>query len=181
MWGGTLERNIRRVLAAGALGTNEYLTDNLFSGPKAWLTALAYEAVKQQNLARREWESAEALLRQRLRDEPARGSIIHLHLAYTLARLGRAEEAAREIAPYTSQYREEPSTRRASFLATYHAALGDAAGAAPYLRYVLENGTNGGYGGFTVHLLRLDPMWDRLRGQPEFEALLKDSKDSASR
>jgi tetratricopeptide (TPR) repeat protein len=171
----------RRVLAAGALGTNEYLVDNLFTGPKAWLTALAYEAVKQQNLARRDWEAAEALLRKRLRDNPAGGSIDHAHLGYTLARLGRAEEAAREIAPFASRYREEPSTGRANLLATYHAALGDAAGAAPYLRDALENGTTGGYGGFTVHLLRLDPMWDRLRGQPEFEALLKDSTNSAPR
>jgi len=177
MWGGTLERDLRRVLAAGAQGTNEYLVDNLFTGPKAWLTALAYEAVKQQNFARREWEAAEALLRQRLRDNPAGGSIDHAYLAYTLARIGRAEEAAREIGPYASRYREEPSTRRASFLATYHAALGDAAGAAPYLRYVHENGSNGGYGGFTVHLLRLDPMWDRLRGKPEFEALLTGQSD----
>jgi tetratricopeptide (TPR) repeat protein len=181
MWGGILERDPRRVLAAGALGTNEYLVDNLFAGPKAWLTALAYEAVKQQNLARREWEAAEALLRKRLRENPAGGSIDHAFLGYTLAWLGRAEEAAREIAPFASQYREEPSTRRAGLLATYHAALGDAAGAAPYLRYALENGANGGYGGFTVHLLRLDPMWDRLRGQPEFEALLKEPKVSATR
>jgi hypothetical protein len=52
-------------------------------------------------------------------------------------------------------------------LARYHAARGDAARAVPYLRRSVNYSSH-----LTDHLLLLDPWWDKLRGQPEFETLL---------
>jgi Flp pilus assembly protein TadD len=181
MWGGLIERQPQRVFAAAALGTNDYLRDNLFTGPKAWLRALAHESVAKENLARVEWRAAEALLRQRLREDPKQNASDHWRLAYTLARLGQTEEAAREIAPFELAAGDQPGVASAHVLAQYYAALGDAAKAAPYLRFALKNGGNGGYGGFTGNVLRLEPEWDKLRGKLEFEALLTEAKNTEGR
>ena len=56
-------------------------------------------------------------------------------------------------------------------LSLYHAAAGEAASTAGYLAQSLDQ---------TVFMSRkvipLDPWWDKLRGQPEFEALMKESE-----
>jgi hypothetical protein len=54
-------------------------------------------------------------------------------------------------------------------LALYYAALGEAAKAAPYLRVGLNTHVF-----LTTKTLPRDPWFDKLRGQPEFEALLQE-------
>ncbi len=55
--------------------------------------------------------------------------------------------------------------------AQIYAGMGDAAKAVPFLRKAL----NARYT-LTDRTLPLDPWWDKLRGQPEFEALLAEAK-----
>ena len=58
-------------------------------------------------------------------------------------------------------------------LARYYAALGDTAGAVPLLRLSLDRSP------FTTKwMLKLHPWWDKLRGQPEFDALLAEAFSS---
>ena len=129
-------------------------------GAKAWSLAFAYQLDGKATLARQQWQAAEAVLRQRLRDHPE-AMDDQARLAVTLAWLDRAAEAAREIAPLESAAREQPSPESAYLLAQYYTALGDAAKAAPYLTETIRRRAF-----VSKNTLRLDPQWDKLRGSP---------------
>jgi len=169
MWCGLLERQPDRVLAAAKLTARPYFEDSIVAGPRAWGTALAYRIAGKDALARTEWRTAETVLRQRLRDRP--NEVDQVRLAMTLAWLGENDEAAQIVAPIEAAWREDLTKPRAKELARYYAARGDAAKAVLYLREVVN------FSSFiTDALLPLDPQWDKLRGQPEFEALLAEGK-----
>ena len=174
MWCGLLERKPERVLAAAGLTARNYFEDLIVAGPKAWSTALAHRIAGQENLARQDWEAAEAVMRLRVRDQP--GNIPEMaRLAITLAWLGRNDEAASLMAPIESTLREQPGWRLARLVALYYAGLGDAAHAAPYLRAALYQSLF-----ITPATLPLDPWWDKLRGQPAFDALLSGKTGAAA-
>jgi tetratricopeptide (TPR) repeat protein len=160
-----LEGSPEKTRAATLLTPREYLEDNAFDGPKAWFLALAYQRVGKENLARAQWQAAEALLRERIRLDP-KSETYRVQLARTLAWLGRAEEAAREIAPIEAAWVEQLSPSRAHALARHFAALGDGPKTMRYLREVVNRSVIR-----TDKEVRLDPFLDRVRGAPEFEAL----------
>jgi predicted Zn-dependent protease len=166
MWCGLIERRPERVLAAAALNSRDYLEDSSYAGPKAWFPALALQFAGQENSALLQWQAAERTLRERLRTDP-QNSIYRQQLATTLAWMGRTEEAARELAPVEAAWREQMNGFRARSLARYYAGLGDAAKATAYLRRTVNADTF-----FSIRVMRIDPWWDKLRGNPEFEALL---------
>lgn len=166
MWCGLVERQPERVVAAAALTSRDYLEDSAFAGPKAWFPAVAYETSGKENLARSHWQAAEALLRERLRADPKNNNYRY-QLARTLAWLGAIEESGREIAPIEAAWRELMNPFRASSLASYYAAVGDAARTVAYLRQSVNRINQ-----FTHQELRIDPWWDKVRTAPEFQALL---------
>lgn len=169
MWGALLERQPDRVIAASKLTARAYFEDSIVAGPKTWSTALAYRMAGKNALARQEWQAAEVVLRQRLKDQP--NDADRMRLATTLAWLGDEGAAEQIAAPLAAVWREELTRPRARELARYHAARGDAAKAVPCLREVLN------YSSFvTDHLLPLDPWWEKLRGTPEFAALLAEAE-----
>jgi tetratricopeptide (TPR) repeat protein len=163
---GLLERAPDRVLAAAALSMSEYFEDSIIAQPKAWSTALAYRLAGKENLARLEWQNAESTLRQHLQQHPSE-VVYQVQLATTLAWLGRRAEAEQFIGPAEPIWREQLTPYRAIGLARYYAALGDAAKAVPLLQFSLGRTPSG-----SKWMLKLYPWWDKLRGQPEFEALL---------
>ncbi len=171
MWAGLMEHRPDRVEAAAALTARNYFDDLVMPmRPKAWSLALAHRLAGKENLARNDWQSAAAVLRARLKDEPANNAY-KMELAVTLAWLDQREEAARLIGEVEPLLQEQPTLWGVRLLALYYAALGDAARAVPYLRSRLDENV------FTSRkVIPLDPAWDKLRGQPEFEALLKEPR-----
>jgi tetratricopeptide (TPR) repeat protein len=170
MWGGLLEHNAARVLAAATLTAKNYLEDAVVPRrPMEWSLALAHRLQAKENLARLDWQRAEQNARARLREQPG-NPFTAVEIAISLAWLGRTEEAAREVEPIEAAWREELNPARARMLALYYAALGDAAKAAPYLRAGLNTQVF-----LTTLTLPRDPWFDKLRGQPEFEAVLKEA------
>jgi tetratricopeptide (TPR) repeat protein len=171
MWAGLLEHRPDRVEAAATLTARNYFDDGVMPmRPKAWSLALAHRSAGKENLARSDWQSAAAVLRARLQDDPT-NIAYKLELAGTLAWLDQREEAARLIGEVEPLLKEQPTVWSTRLLAFYYAALGDAARAVPYLRTRLDENV------FTSRLVvPLDPSWDKLRGQPEFEALLKEPR-----
>ena len=97
---------------------------------------------------------------------------MHQARGHALAGLGRREEALAEI----RAMRESFIYRKDAFLRQYigvgmarvFADLGDANSAVDELERVMSQPRNG----FTVHRLRLEPAWDRVRDHPRFRALL---------
>lgn len=169
MWAGLMEHRPDRVEAAAALSARNFFDDGVVPfRPKAWSLALAHRVAGKDNVARADWRSAEAVLRQRLKDEPG-NHYYKVELAVTLAWLGEQDEAARLVGEVEPIWREQPDYKSPLLLALYYAALGDATRAAPYLKASLDRTV------FTSRkLIAVDPAWDKLRGQPEFEALLKE-------
>jgi Flp pilus assembly protein TadD len=163
---GLMERRPDRVLAAAAPIVHDYLEDAVIAQPTAWSTALAYRIAGKENLARAEWQAAESTLRKRVQDHP-NDLNYQVQLATTLAWLDRLDEAAQKFAPVESTWREQPTPNHAFGLARYYAALGDSTRAVPLLRSSLEVVPSG-----SKWMLKLYPWWDKLRGQPEFDALL---------
>ena len=170
MWAALMERKPELVLEASALTAKSYFDDLTLAGPKAWLPALAYTVAGKENLARLQWQNAEAVLRQRLRDQPD-NLADKARLAVTLAWLGRKDEAAREMAPVESTAAEMADRVLVRLIAYYYAAQRDAVKAVPWIRRTLQ----ARYWN-TPSLLPIDPFWQKLHGQPEFEALVEEFK-----
>ena len=166
MFCAVLERDPEATLAAAASTPRDYLEDSMFAGPKVWFPALAYYRSGKENLARAQWQAAEAGLRERMRADPKSESY-RVQLALTLAWLGRAEDAARELAPIEAAWREQLTPFRALELAQHYAALGDGANAVRYLRQGVNRVVQ-----YTDQNIRLDPFLDKVRDTPEFVALL---------
>jgi Flp pilus assembly protein TadD len=172
MYCGLLERDPARVLAASELTVQDYFEDGTIAQPKAWSVALAYQIASKESLARLQWQAAESVLRKRIADNPNAEigqEIYRAQLATTLAWLGRTDEAAQEIAPIESAWREQLNLTRDRILAQYYAALGDGVKSAPLLRQAFDK-----IPAVTKWTLKYYPWWDKLRGKPEFESLLAD-------
>ena len=106
-----------------------------------------------------------------------KGDLMSMRAALNqLEKMSSAERAeARDlIAPVELAARDLPNLN--GWLGKYYAACGDAPNATRLVRTRIDRATF-----FTRHCLRLDPWWDKLRGQPDFEALLAEPKAQPAR
>lgn len=96
----------------------------------------------------------------------------------TWARVGRSEEAVaagrRFVAAASSERQQEERWLREVWLATVHALLGQTRECVALLDRLLKVPS-----GITVPMLKVDPIWDRVRDDPGFKALLEDPRNSA--
>jgi tetratricopeptide (TPR) repeat protein len=170
MWGALLERDLAKALAAAALTSKTYFDDGALSvRSKEALLALADQQGGRPARAQLVWKQAETTLRAKLRDDPTNTTLLG-DLANVLAWQGQTEEAGRIFAPIEAATREAGTLPLSGAAARYYAALGDAARAVPYLRGILNRTPT-----TTPAALRLDPWWDKLRGQPEFDTFLAEA------
>jgi tetratricopeptide (TPR) repeat protein len=166
MWLGILERQPDRVIAAGGRTAVDYFSDAQRRGPKAFLTALAYEIAGKPALAAHEWAEAARVVRERLQAEPpgSNRDLDQMNLAIALAWGGQRSEAAEIVANLEPAQREMEHPPLASLLARYYAALGDAAQAVRWLKAIPPLGPGS---------LRVStPWWEKVQDAPEFKALL---------
>ncbi|HEX7630607.1 MAG TPA: tetratricopeptide repeat protein [Lacunisphaera sp.] len=154
--------------------TDEYIQDNWFAGPKGYFAGRAHAMAGRKEAARVAWESGLAIVDARLKGS-ATSVQLHLMRGQLLAFLGREAEALQEartvaeIAPGSSQTDQYwPNSPM-----LIYAALGRADDALPYIEKFLtvEPKVNAGWP-LTPALLRLDPLWDRIRGDLRFQKLL---------
>jgi predicted Zn-dependent protease len=135
--------------------------------PKAWSLAQAHRLAGKENLARNDWQAAEVVLRQRLKEDPD-NQRYRVELAVTLAWLGRVDEAAHLVDPIEPIWKEDVIFWRPALLTRYYAALGDAAKTATYLAQEIDRDVFA-----SRQVIPLDPWWDKVRESPEFVAVLK--------
>ena len=168
IWAGLIERRPDRVEAAAALTARNYFEDAVLAlRPKAWSLALAHRVAGKENLARRDWQAAETVLRQRLKDDPA-NAVYQVELAITLAWLDQREEAARLVGAVEPLWREELGYGSSEMLTRYYAAAGDAVKTAAYLAESIDSSVFQ-----SRQSIARDPWWDKVRGAPEFVAALQ--------
>jgi tetratricopeptide (TPR) repeat protein len=170
LWLALLANDEPRFTAAAALSARPYLEDGLFEGPKAWLVAHGLRRSGKTTLARLQWEDAESVIRARLLARPG-DLLTQLQLAITLAWLERADGLAALTATVDGAARESTAWPFRQAAARFHAGRGDAAQAVFYLRQIVNARNH-----LADRTLPLDPWWDKLRGQPDFEALLAEAR-----
>jgi tetratricopeptide (TPR) repeat protein len=149
---------------------DDFIQDNWFAGPKAYFAGRAHALAGRAEAARVAWEAALAITDSRLKANPA-DVPLHVMRGQLLAWLGRGEEALREARTVT-ELRPDNRYWFGSPVLIY-AALGRADDALPLVEQALTSNANANVGWpLTPALLRLDPIWDKIRGDPRFERLL---------
>ncbi len=150
----------------------DYINDAWFTGPKGLLVGFAHAQLGNKEAARIAWESGLAVVKRRL-DEAPNDSEAHLRRGELLGWLGQDEEAMQEARVF-NELRRRRSTDWTDSPARIYAAIGRADLAVPELTSLIDAPPTGGRWPLTRALLRLDPLWDKLRGDPRFQKLCEE-------
>ncbi|MEN9631995.1 MAG: hypothetical protein RL077_399 [Verrucomicrobiota bacterium] len=149
----------------------DYINDAWYTGPKALLQGLAHALEKKPEAARISWESGLTVVRRRLQ-ENAGDAEAHLRLGELLAWTGQTEAALQEVR-VINELRRGSLTDWTNSSARIHAALGRAEDAVPLLEEMCDRTVSFSWP-VTPALLRLDPLWDKIRDDPRFQALCRE-------
>ncbi|HEX2851835.1 MAG TPA: TIR domain-containing protein [Opitutaceae bacterium] len=157
--------------------SDDFIEDNWFDTPTAYLAGRAHTLAGRTEAARVAWEAALGVVDARLKRAPDNRAL-HLSRGELLAWLGREAEALSEARTVTELARGTPLWWFTSPLRIY-AALGRVDEALPLLHEQLQFTREQRDIGWplTPALLRLDPLWDKFRGDPRFQALCVEPAD----
>jgi len=158
-----LERNPAAMIEAEA-DADELLPGQYGTVPKALYEGIAHQLAGDSARARTLFDSARVVLEGFVRTQPE-NETARMNLALALAHLGRRDEAL-DAAGAALELVPDDAFLRDVFLSTIaqaYAAAGATREAVDLLRTVP--------GERAMLLLNLDPAWDPLRGDPEFEAM----------
>jgi tetratricopeptide (TPR) repeat protein len=154
------------------------ISDAWYTGPKALFVGLAYAQAGRAEAARVAWEAGLAVARRQLQEAP-NDIEQHLRLGELLAWTGQTDAALREARICEESQRQGPLTAKilvpdwTDSPARIYAALGHADEAVPLLKELLAAPPSLRWP-LTPALLRLDPLWDKLRGDARFQNLTTD-------
>jgi len=148
----------------------DYLRDYLFTGPRAVLTAWANEQAGNEEAAQADWKNARLVTERILGEFPDDREALYWK-AWALARLGDRPGAT--VALRLLEQREARNNGLFFFggLAGLRAALGDIEGAVDLLAKVRVN-LPLNIKPVTKAFLTLNPVFDPLRGNARFQALV---------
>jgi tetratricopeptide (TPR) repeat protein len=151
---------------------DDFIHESWFIGPKNYLVGRAYALAGRPDAARVAWISGLTVVDAHLKDDPT-DITLHLMRGELLAWLGRNDEALSEARTVEEMDDRKPDGWDRSTVKIY-AAMGRADLALPILGAQLEMYAKGKSPGWplTPALLRLDPLWDKLRADPGFLKLI---------
>jgi len=167
----TLERKFPEALQLAQQFRGETLASATTAPcPKAFLEGMLYRYQGDNEKARIAYEHARAVAEKLVREAP-QNSARHGQLGVVLAALGQKEEAinegkrAVELLPESQDAFDGPQATAS--LAQIYAWTGEFDEAFRLLDHLLDVPN-----GLTVPMLKLEPMWDPLRKDPRFQALI---------
>ncbi|HEY9421671.1 MAG TPA: hypothetical protein VIW92_09665, partial [Thermoanaerobaculia bacterium] len=163
-------RDYERAMARIEDAPEEVLRVQDFLYPRALLRAHVQTVAGRPDLARSSWEEARRILEEEVRRNPG-DSMAHSSLGVAYAGLGRKADAVRE----GQRALDIENTNRDAFirdnhlihLAWIYVLTGDREAAIREIESLTRQPSL-----LTVPLLRVDPRWDLLRGDPRFQRLL---------
>jgi serine/threonine-protein kinase len=164
------ERNYPEALERLASVTSEIFDYQYYFVPKPLVYAQIYGLMGQSERELAYYDSASAVLEAELRGN-MEDHRLHSSLGIAYAGLGRKDDAVREARLAVELMPVEREAWKGLFpvedLARVYVMVGEYDAAIDQLDYLLSIP-----GEISVPLLRIDPTWDILRGQPRFQALL---------
>ncbi len=151
--------------------SDDYIQDNWFAGPKTYSTGRAHAMAGRMAAANIAWEKGLAVVDARLKENNDSRSL-RLMRGELLALLGRPGEALREARTLEELSHGHRQLWVLSPLRIY-ALLGRADEAVPILTDVLARvrAHENTFWPLTPALLRIDPLWDKIRDDPRFQKL----------
>lgn len=150
----------------------DWLNDFWYRGPKGWLVGDALDLGGRHDAAVIEWTAALKLVEQRLATSPSNASLIYNRTSL-LIRLGQREEAERQFAVLL-QMNVNVDISSSGVFAKCHALLGHKVEALKAIAAGLAGRSHAVI--FPSGALRLDPVYDSLRGEPEFAKLIAEAE-----
>jgi TolB-like protein/Flp pilus assembly protein TadD len=170
VWVMTLERKFPEALQAVQQFPGEILDTHTGRVPKAFFEGLIYHYQSDKLKAAAAFERARIVAEQLVRESPD-DAPRHALLGEILAALGQKDAAisegkhATQLLPESEDAYDGPQISAA--LAEIYAWTGENDEALQLLDHLLATPN-----GMTVPLLKLDPVWDPLRQDPRFQALI---------
>jgi TolB-like protein/Flp pilus assembly protein TadD len=171
VWLLTLQRKFSNALEVVGQFRGEILaSDTTAPNPKAFLEGLLYYYQGDKTKAQTALEHARVMVEQLIRESPD-DAARHAMLGQILAALGQKDAAiaegkrATELQPESQDAFDGP--RISARLAEIYVWVGEYDQAFRLLDHLLHTPN-----GITVPLLKLDPVWDPLRKDPRFQALI---------
>jgi len=175
VWILTLQRKFADALQVAQQFRGETLRySDLGLGPKAFLEGRVYLFQGDKMKAQAGFEHARIVAEQLVREAPGDPGR-HMQFGAVLAGLGQKEDAinegkkAVELLPESEDAIDGP--KAAAALAEIYAWVGEHDEAFRLLDHLLTVPN-----GLTVPTLKLDPVWDPLRGDPRFQKLCEEKK-----
>jgi TolB-like protein/Flp pilus assembly protein TadD len=165
-----LQRKFPEALAVLNQLPQEVFHDSTAPVPKASLEGMLYLFQGDKAKAQAAFERARPFAEQSLRESPGNAAR-HIQLGFILTGLDRKQEAiaegrrAAELTPESKDAFDGPQVTAS--LAQIYAWVGEKDQALQLLDHSLQTPN-----GITVPMLKLDPMWDPLRNDPRFQALI---------
>ena len=154
----------------------DYINDGWYTGPKALLIGLAHHQAGRTEAARIAWESGLPVVRRRLQEAP-NDTELHLRLGELLGWLGQTEAALQEVRVFNELQRGRLTDWTYSPVRIF-AALGRADEALPLLDQLLKSPPSHRWP-MTPALLKLDPLWVKIRADPAIQKLITDAEAAA--
>ncbi|HJT82527.1 MAG TPA: tetratricopeptide repeat protein [Chthoniobacterales bacterium] len=165
------QRKFQEALAVIQSVPSEMLhTDGTVSMPKALMEGNCYKLLKEDEKARVAYEKALPLVQKMVQEAPEDPSR-HAMLGELLAMLGRKEEAiqegkrAMELKPESKDAFDGPAFTTS--MAQIYTWVGERDQALQLIEKLLDTPN-----GLTAPILKIDPVWDPLRDDPRFQALI---------
>ena len=171
-WIAYYQRDAERMLAAWRLVPGDFVQNGALVGPKGLVSGLAHILAGRPEAARVEWETALAVLNQRLSSSGKDTHLLQVRLRL-LALLGRRDDAERTYRLVQQLHGGPGYAEEAMDLAI----LGRKEESLARLQVELRQRLNT----FGHTVARFDPGFDPLRGDPRFEKLLRETLPSGAK